>query len=284
MTTLDPTTSPPLPPLPASPEPFQIGNLLAEFGLGQLPECPLCGGELGSPPPEDCPHCGGPLEAHQALLDFAARLLTDAALEIAQGHSGSAALRLQIAKDIDQRAALVALALEAQAAEQQHEFAQAVLLYAEFGRLLDPQEPLYATVNQRLQELEERLRTEEGAKGYYNLALLRAKQGYWEEAEVLGKRAVELAPHLAKPWLLLHKLYLKLRRYAQAQYHLERYHALEPADPQVVALAQHLERDQGEERLRRLVQQIYWGFAWAFGILLFLVAVILLRAGTFPSK
>jgi len=77
---------------------------------------------------------------------------------------------------------------------------------------------------------------------------------------------------------------LKLRHYDQAQQYLERYHALAPADPQVVALAQHLVEDRAEERQRELVNKIYWGFAWAFGILLFLVVVILLRAGTFPSK
>lgn len=258
--------------------------LLLEFGIGTLVECPFCEGELHEPIADECPHCASPLEAHRALSSFAAQMLREAALEIAQGQLSDAKVRLELAREVDQRAGLAALYLEAQAAEFAKEFQHAILLYAEFGRLLKADDPLYADVNLHLQLLEEQVKVEEGAKGFYNLALLRAKQGYWEEAIVLGGKASDLAPHLAKPWLLLHKLHLKLRHYDHAQQYLERYHALAPSDPQVVVLAQHLVEDRAEERQRDLVQKIYWGFAWAFGILLFLVVVILLRAGTFPSK
>lgn len=261
-----------------------VDALLQEFGLGLLPECPFCEGELQDPVPDECPHCASPLEAHRALTSFAAHLLREAALEIAQGQITDGRVRLELAREVDQRAGLAALYLEAQAAEFEKAFQHAILLYAEFGRLLKQGDPLYGEINLRLQQLEEQLRVEEGAKGFYNLALLRARQGYWEEAVVLGERATSLAPHLAKPWLLLHKLHLKLRHYEPAQFYLERYHALAPTDPQVMALGQHLVEDQAEERQRRLVLQIYNGFAWAFGILLFLVTVILLRAGAFPTK
>ena len=256
-----------------------IEAVLTEFGIGHLAECPFCSGELPELVPDECPHCGSPLEAHRALKTFAAQLIREAELDLSQGMLQDARVRIGLAREIDQSAGLAGLFLEAQAAEFAKEYPHAVLLYGEFGRLLDPADPLYQHVNGRLRDLEELLRQEEGAKGFYNLALLRAKQGYLEEAVALADRATGLAPHLSKPYLLLHKLKLKLRNYPAAQYYLERYHAFEPADPQVVVLAQHLVQDQADERLRKLVLQVYWGFAWAFGVVLFVVLLILLRSG-----
>ncbi|HYE76763.1 MAG TPA: hypothetical protein VEI97_02145 [bacterium] len=277
-TELSPTPRLELMPPSLAPDRDGFEAILAEFGIGTLPECPFCSGELPHPIPDTCPHCESPLEAHRALKQFAAQLLREAGQELAVGELDNARVRVDLAREVDRTAGLPGLYLEAQAAEFAKEYAHAVLLYAEFGRLLDPATPIYHEVNGRLRALEETLRAEEGAKGFYNLALLRAKQGYLEEAVALAQRAVALAPHLAKPYLLLHKLKLKLRDYPQAQYYLERYYAYEPSDPQVVALARHLVQDQADERLRRLVLQFYWGLAWAFGLLFFVMVLILLKS------
>ncbi|MEO7994604.1 MAG: tetratricopeptide repeat protein [bacterium] len=262
------------------PDPGALDGVLAEFGVGDLPECPFCGGELGLPAPPECPHCESPLEAHSALKSFAGHLLRDAARNLAQGNLHDARVRLALAREIDHAAGLAGLYLEAQASDFGKDYRDALFHYDEFSRLLDPVSPLYQQVLVRIRDIEELQRLEEGAKGFYNLALLRAKQGYLEEALALAERANALAPYLAKPHLLLHKLHLKLRHFEQAQYFLERYHAFEPGDSQVMALAQALVQNKADTRLQKLVVQVYWGFAWCFGILLFLVILILLRSGT----
>lgn len=229
-------------------------------------QCPVCKSEISGESIR-CPTCSAELGPLLDIKSRAETLLQQAHHEFQQGNYASVLSLAQEASDLDGDRSADSKILSTRALLELREFDSALF---EITGLED---------NEEAQKLRDTLlsekRRDQAAKENYNLALIKARRGYLLEAKRLLEKAVELAPYLTLPYLLMVKVQLKMGRTDEAAQYLRMASAFEPRDDHLRELQMLIEVERKESRIKSFYDRNLM-VIWSLLLIVLILELVLL--------
>ena len=244
--------------------------------------CPLCSKVLTDPDAKRCPHCGADIENARQVMHLSDEIIAGVERMLRHGDFEKAEEGLKQLEQVNLGQVPRGTFLRAKLHFFEKDYAKAIAMANSLLENIEDDDELRDEISNELPAWREALCRKLESQEHYNFALSRIHDGYFEEAYEHLLKAVELAPHLPENFILLGKVCLRLRKYDDGRYYLERAILIEEDDQAALELLSKLDYTERLEMMKAARRRFFLALSVVFSSAV-LIGLIIAIFFVFPN-